>query len=382
MQVTARTHNPRPLSPPKVNLPEDEGSHPEAKTEWWYLNGHLEDEQGREYGIMHALFDMPDAIHGRYNVDLPWMPGATALDTGLTQESIGKHSQSQRFHAQMPGGKHEGLTEGVLDQSFVDSNGEWRIKRWDSNTIKVSGPTGEGSVDLTLTEKKPPLLMGGEGEIKMGPKGLSKYVTYPYLEAEGTLTVDGETRRVHGKAWIDHQWGDMQMYNGYEGWDWFGLQLENNMQINAFRFRDEDGGNAHATVGISNPDGSQSISEDLRLKAGREWTSERTGASYPLEWHVVIPDQGIDLEVEPVVEAQEMVGAPPYSHPELALIPSYWEGGVRVHGTVRGEEVEGRGYMELVGYPGDRILGADKELTQETIDLARRLAEEAKESPR
>lgn len=371
-----RIHStPTRFAPPKVRLPQDEGSHPEAKTEWWYLNGHLEDDQGRHYGIMHALFDMPDAINGRYNVNLPFMPGATALDTGLTRESEGRHSQSTRLHPVAPGYRHPGLTEGELDQSFTDSNGVWRMKRYDSRTIQVSGPTGEGSVDLTLTEKKPPLMMGGQGEIKMGPKGLSKYVTFPSLEVEGTLTVDGEDRHVHGSAWIDHQWGDMQLYNGYEGWDWFGIQLDNDTQINAFRFRDAQGGNAHATVGISRPDGSQDISEDLKLEAGKTWTSTRTGATYPLEWHVVVPDQGIDLSVEPTLEDQEMVGMPPYSHPELALIPTYWEGGVHVHGTVGGEAVEGRGYMELVGYPGDRIMA--KEPTAETLELARRLAREA-----
>ena len=267
MRITTTLSNaPARPRPAQVELPKDEGSHPEVKTEWWYLNGYLQDDEGREYGIMHALFDVPDAIHGRYNVNLPWMPGVTALDTGLTQETEGKHSQSQRLHIRRPGTKSEGLTEGRLDQSFTDDNGTWRMRRWNSKTIVVSGPTGEGTVNLKLTEKKPPLLMGGDGEIKMGPHGLSKYVTYPFLEAEGTLTIDGEERRVHGQAWIDHQWGDMQMYNGYEGWDWFGIQLDNDTQINAFRFRNEEGGNSHATVGISHPDGSQSISEDLQTQ--------------------------------------------------------------------------------------------------------------------
>ena len=39
--------NPFP-STSKVRLPADEGAHSGAKTEWWYLNGHLRDDQGRE----------------------------------------------------------------------------------------------------------------------------------------------------------------------------------------------------------------------------------------------------------------------------------------------------------------------------------------------
>ena len=86
-----------PLDHPKVNLPDDDKSHPEAKLEWWYVNGHLKDEQGREYGFIHALFDAPDAVDARYNMDLPWMPGVTAMDTGLTQETEKIHSQSWRM---------------------------------------------------------------------------------------------------------------------------------------------------------------------------------------------------------------------------------------------------------------------------------------------
>ncbi|MBI3926345.1 MAG: hypothetical protein HY319_12460 [Armatimonadetes bacterium] len=364
----------RPSTPPRVRLPEDDGSHPTEKTEWWYLNGHLEDEQGRTYDFVQALFDVPDAIAGRYNVDLPMMPGATALDTGLTRHQ-GGHSQRSRMTVRAPYTDNHDLTPGAMDHQF----GGLHLKRWDAQTFTVSGPAGEAQVDLRLTQQKPPLLMGGQGEIPMGPYGLSRYYTYPMLAAEGVLHVNGEERRVHGQAWMDHQWGDMQMYNGYQGWDWFGLQLENNTQVNAFRFRSEDGTNASAAVGISRPDGTQDVSEQLRLRPGRTWHSPSTGADYPLEWHLSIPDKAIDLDVRPLQDAQEMVGTPPHTQPELALVPTYWEGGVAVQGTVDGQPVSGKGFMELVGYPGDRII--PRELTQDVIDLARRLGEEARSRP-
>ena len=89
----------------------------------------------------------------------------------------------------------------------------------------------------------------------------------------------------------------MQLYSGYVGWDCFGIQLDNQTEINAFRFRDEEGGNnARATVGISRADGSQEVTEDLRLTAGLTARSPQTGAEYPVEWHLSLPDLRHRLE--------------------------------------------------------------------------------------
>ncbi|MEW6283197.1 MAG: lipocalin family protein, partial [Candidatus Eremiobacterota bacterium] len=203
--------------------------------------------------------------------------------------------------------------------------------------------------------------------------GRSKYYTFPRLEAEGTLTLDGQERRVKGSAWLDHQWGDMQIYNGYKGWDWFGIQLDNRTEINAFRFRGPEGENVQASVGMSHPDGTQSVSEQISLTPGRTWKSPTTGAEYPVEWHLSIPDKQVELDLKPTVDSQEMVGHPPYCYPELAPKPSYWEGSMQVTGTVGGQSVSGRAYTELVGYPGDQVLA---EFDPSVVDLAERLAAE------
>jgi predicted secreted hydrolase len=38
-----------------------------------------------------------------------------------------------------------------------------------------------------------------------------------------------------------------------------------------------------------------------------------------------------------------------------SISASYWEGSVSVEGTVRGELIKGKGYVELVGYGKDLI---------------------------
>ena len=66
----------------------------------------------------------------------------------------------------------------------------------------------------------------------------------------------------------------------------------------------------------------------------RRWTSPDTGATYPSRWRLAVPSEGLDLAVEPWLEAQEM---------RTSFV--YWEGAVRVTGTA-----SGKGYVELTGY--------------------------------
>ncbi|MEW6282479.1 MAG: lipocalin-like domain-containing protein, partial [Candidatus Eremiobacterota bacterium] len=164
------------LTAPRVRFPRDEGAHPGVKTEWWYLHGYLEDEQGKKYGFHHALFDAPDVIDGRYNVDFPAMPGAMALDAALTEETEGRHTQVRHMKVFPPYWPHRDLKADRLDERYGRS---FHVSRWDSQTIRVEGVAGRGQLDLELKELKPPLLMGGEGEIPMGPYGRSKYYTFP-----------------------------------------------------------------------------------------------------------------------------------------------------------------------------------------------------------
>ena len=67
-----------------------------------------------------------------------------------------------------------------------------------------------------------------------------------------------------------------------------------------------------------------------------------------MEWRVSLPAEGLELDVRPVLDAQEMSGA--------RTGVSYWEGAVDIKGTRNGKPIEGRGYLEMTGYSG-RALG-------------------------
>ncbi|WP_051416007.1 lipocalin family protein [Salinivibrio socompensis] len=60
----------------------------------------------------------------------------------------------------------------------------------------------------------------------------------------------------------------------------------------------------------------------------------REGVSLPIAWQIKVPDQGITITTQPLNRQSWM---------DLSI--PYWEGPVRVQGSVTG-----RGFMEATGY--------------------------------
>ena len=77
---------------------------------------------------------------------------------------------------------------------------------------------------------------------------------------------------------------------------------------------------------------------EVQLEVLEQWESPRGGA-YPSRWRIQLPGEGLDLEVTPYINDQE-----------LDVIVRYWEGAVRIEGTSAGQPIAGSGYVELTGY--------------------------------
>jgi predicted secreted hydrolase len=118
-----------------------------------------------------------------------------------------------------------------------------------------------------------------------------------------------------------------------------------------YQFRREDGArDPHSSGTIVEKNGTYRslASGAFMLVSGRRWTSSATTTTYPMEWQVALPGEGLDLSVRSVLDTQEMSGA--------RSGVSYWEGAVNVEGTRSGKPIAGRGYLEMTGYSG-RALG-------------------------
>lgn len=62
--------------------------------------------------------------------------------------------------------------------------------------------------------------------------------------------------------------------------------------------------------------------------ATRHWTSPRTGIAYPLNRRLLLPGIGMEIEVAPLAEDQEI--------PVLGTT-AIWEGAVSAEGTIAGQ---------------------------------------------
>jgi len=318
------TPTPTPVSQaPTVNLPEDEGAHL-TPIEWWYFNGHLSDDAGREYSYHFVTFQ---AV-------LP-----SGLTPRLAQLSWADHDAGLYLTAERPDLPVAKSTAGYFD--FLVST--WRM-RGDGADYAFAFDVGNYSLELKASSEKPPALHQGTGQVILGHAGNSYYYSRTRLDTTGTMTVDGEERAVAGIAWMDHQWGDFN--TAPVGWDWLSLQLDDGSELMVSAVWDSTSHSPIITYGSYIPPDSPAAhlnDDDIALTSTGSWTSEATGTVYPMGWRLVINSLALVLALTPVQQDAEFAGS-------KFVPPAYWEGAVVAEGTKGAQTVTGKGFLELVGY--------------------------------
>jgi len=189
-------------------------------------------------------------------------------------------------------------------------------------------------------------LHDGDGYVDYGNGTGSYYYSRTRMEVTGSLLVDGEARPVTGEAWMDHQWGNFSTFS-VGGWDWFSVQLDDGSDLMLYLVKDAAGNPTIVDGSLIAADGSLTVLEpsDFVVTATAEWTSARSGATYPAAWTVTVPAADLELRLEPTVPDQEL-------ETTATTEVIYWEGEVTVVGTRGGDPIAGLGYVELTGYAG------------------------------
>jgi predicted secreted hydrolase len=164
------------------------------------------------------------------------------------------------------------------------------------------------------------------------------------MKVGGTISRKGDSSRVSGEAWFDHEWSSEYLDAQAIGWDWIGINLQDGGALMAFQIRGLDGKTRWAGGTLRTGAGTTQIlkPEDVDFRAGRRWISPRTGIAYPVEW--TVRADGKELRLVPLFDDQE-------NDTRLSTGAIYWEGAVRAF-DARGQV--GRGYLELTGY-GERL---------------------------
>jgi predicted secreted hydrolase len=328
-----------PVTPDRpLVFPQDYGSHPQFRTEWWYVTGWLATEHGESLGFQVTFFrTKPDIDENNPSAFAPRQ--LLIAHCALSDPKRGKLWQDQRI-------RRAGL--GLADAAEGNTNvwiEEWSLKRTD-RTYVAQIDADEFSFNLALLETQPKLINGDGGISRKGPEpqAASYYYSLPHMRVAGVISRSGVKSQVTGEAWFDHEWSSEYLDAEAAGWDWIGINLNDGAALMAFRIRGPKGEQRWAGGTLRGADGATQILEvaDVDFRAGRRWLSPRTGIGYPVEWTVRAGTRTINLQ--PLLDDQE-------NDTRLSTGAIYWEGAVRAYEK---DALAGRGYLELTGY-GERL---------------------------
>ena len=328
-----------------VELPRDLYAHEFAQTEWWYYTGHMQTEAGRRFGFELVFFKRRTDLDRFGVVPLRLIANPLYLaHFAVTDES----RRSFRY-------AHRKSANGLLDPPAHMSAGRYELKLGDWTVRESRGRHllratlgGDLIFEAQLAPTKPAALNGHEGAgVSFKDHGeASRYFSYTRMRAAGRITWRGETERFTGEAWMDREFGTWKTRDGQKGWDWFSLQLGDGTELMVYHIRDREGRPSAFSSGTfvdAEGAGTHLTREDFRLDATAHWRSPHTGTVYPSGWRLTAPRVGVDVTVTPVIEDQEL-------DTRGTTMIVYWEGACAVGGTRDGRPVEGRAYVELVGY--------------------------------
>ncbi|MCZ7648525.1 MAG: carotenoid 1,2-hydratase [Planctomycetota bacterium] len=338
---------PRAVEPRVFEFPRDHGSHPEYRTEWWYLTGALETEGGEVFGFQATWFrralkpEAPARASTLAARDLILFHGALA-DVGRQAFA---HDHAIARAASTWAGAAEGDLKVWLFENRLErrTDGSWALR------FEVQGRR----VELTLMPQRAPLLHGAAPGLSLkGPEPgqASYYYSQTRLVCRGALAREpgAEPLAVRGQAWFDQEFGSNQLAADQIGWDWFSAALDDGTDLMLYLLRHKDGTVEPLSGGTLRFNDGRRVHlkrGDVKVEVLARWTSPHTQAEYPAKWKLAIPAEKIELEVAPLVPDQEL------RTPGASGV-NYWEGLCRFDGKVGPRPAKGRGYVELVGYAG------------------------------
>lgn len=324
-----------------VVFPQDTGSHPGYRTEWWYATGWLNTPDGKPLGFQITFFR---SATGHDAAD----PSAFApsqliiAHAALSDPSLGRLMHDQRIARQGFGLAYAktGNTDVKLDA--------WQLVRAPDGHYDVKVNANGFTLNLQLKPTQGPLMQGDNGYSKKGPLSAqaSYYYSEPQLLVSGTVTRNSSTSTtalsspVGGSAWLDHEWSSTVLSPDAVGWDWLGANLSDGSALMAFKIRGRDGGKVWAHAVLRDSQGKLSTFEpgQVDFSSQREWRSPRTGTSYPVA--STVKTGTVEWRLDPLMDDQELDST-------QSTGAVYWEGAVTVS---RDGKAVGRGYLELTGY--------------------------------
>ncbi len=337
----------RAVTPLAWEFPRDFGAHPDYQTEWWYYTGNLQTDDGRRFGYQFTIFRRGIAPEFPTSADSEWR----STQLYMAHFAITDAAGARFLHEERFARSGAELAGAVVEPTYRTWLEGWQViglnaEATERQITAAMTSTEEGAaLDLILSIVKPPALQGENGDglsAKSSDEGnASHYYSLTRMPTRGTITIDGETFTVSGSSWMDHEFSTSALGSDALGWDWFGLQFDDDREMMLGQIRLNDGGRDPNFGGLLvNPDGSTRYlpADSFTLTPTGTWTSPHSGGVYPSGFEVSVnigEAEPLWFTLTPLLADQELHGG--------GIV--YWEGSVRISG-----DVTGYGYVELTGY--------------------------------
>ncbi|MGE4051323.1 MAG: lipocalin-like domain-containing protein [Piscinibacter sp.] len=330
-----------------LSFPRDHGSHPEARTEWWYATGWLAapGETEPRFGFQVTFF------RSRTDVARDHPSRFAARHLVFAHAALSDLAARRLRHDQRIARAGFEVAQAAEDDTRVALRG-WRFERGGPVEASVyrarlASDAAGFAFDFELATTQPLLLQGEAGFSRKGPRPeqASHYYSQPQLAVRGTLTRDGKPQAVQGRAWLDHEWSEQILDAQASGWDWIGINLADGSALTAFRLRRPDGSALWAGGSLRQAGSAVRAfaADEVVFEPLERWTSPVSNATYPVAWRVSTP-AGVH-RVRALLADQELD-----SRGSTGAI--YWEGLSELLDD--GGRRIGLGYLEMTGY-ADRL---------------------------
>ena len=338
MLLPLATPNSHALAPRSLQFPRDFGSHPELRTEWWYLTGQARTGAGnsaRLFGFQVTFF------RSRVDATQSMQSAFAAKQLLFAHAAVTDLDGRKLWHDQRIARAGMGVAQAS------EATTEVRLRDWSmvrgANGYRVQAPAADFALDLLCTPSQPVLLQGQAGLSRKGPEPeqASFYYSEPQLATQGRLQLQGRSFDITGTAWLDHEWSEALMHPLAVGWDWTGMNLHDGSALTAFQLRDKAGAALWSGGSLRTAAGQRQIfgPGDVVFTPERVWQSAASRASYPVTWRVQTPAGS--FRVQALLDDQELD-----SRASTGAI--YWEG-LSILADDKGTVV-GTGYLEMTGY--------------------------------
>jgi predicted secreted hydrolase len=323
------------VAPRPLVFPRDHGAHPDYRTEWWYLTGWLDAPQplGFQITFFRTRTGIDPANPSRFAAKQLIIAHAAIADAA--RGSLLKEERIARAGF------------GIAEASEADTDvrlDRWRLARRADGSYECSAPARRFDLRFVAAPTQPLLLQGDAGYSRKGPQAAqaSYYYSQPQLRVQAMLQVDGATRKLAGTAWLDHEWSSTLLDDDAAGWDWVGMNLDDDAALTAFQIRRRGSGEklyAYASLREAGRAAPRLFGADeVDFTPVERWTSPRTRGVWPVAQRIRVGKR--TFETKPLFADQELD-----SRASTGAV--YWEGASLL---LEDGRRAGRGYLEMTGY--------------------------------